>query len=735
MLKLIYMKLPKVYEPKKVEDKIYNLWQKSSFFNPDKLPGKRKRPYTIVIPPPNITGSLHMGHALNATCQDILIRWRRLQGYKTLWLPGTDHAGIATQNVVEKELKKEGLSRFDLGRERFIERVWQWKEKYGNIILEQLKKMGASCDWSKVRFTMDKDYVKAVETAFLHYYKKGWIYQGERVVNWCPRCQTSLSDLEIEYKEEKGNLWYIKYPLATNYKLQTTNYIVVATTRPETMLGDAAVAVNPGDKRYKNLVGKKAILPLVNREIPIITDRLVDPKFGTGAVKVTPAHDLQDYEISLRHKLPIIQAIDERGKMVHVPIFYQGLRVLEAREKIIADLKNKNLLEKVEDYTHQIPKCYRCLTTVELIPSKQWFLKMPELAKTAIKAVEKGKINPVRKKFSNGVKFIPKRFEKTYFDWLKNIKDWCISRQIWWGHKIPLKGVEDVLDTWFSSALWPFATLGWPGKTRDLKNFYPTDVLFTDRGIINLWVARMIFSGMEFMKKVPFRDVYIHATVLTREGKRMSKSLGTGIDPMGLIEKYGADATRFGIAWQIMGGQDIRFVEDNIVMGRKFCNKLWNAARFLLMQKPPLINADSVRRFSLIKKNLTPADKKILKALDKTTKSVNKDLENFQFGRAARRIYDFFWHNFCDVYIEKSKTELSLPSSHLWERGGRRGRNPLHPMKAKVDDGKTKKILLYVLLSSLKLLHPFIPFVTEEIYQKLPIKNKKHCLMIEEWPK
>ena len=690
------MELPKVYDPKKVEEKIYNLWQKSGYFNPDKLPRRHKKPYCVIIPPPNVTGTLHMGHALNATIQDILIRWRRLQGYKTLWLPGTDHAGIATQVVVEKELKKEGRSRFDLGREKFIERIWQWKEKYGDIILDQLKKLGASCDWSRTRFTMDEDYIKAVKEAFSHYHKKGWIYQGERVVNWCPRCQTSLSDLEIEYKEEKGKLWYIRYPLSKPYTLNPKPYITVATTRPETMLGDTAVAVNPNDKRYENLIGKKAILPLAKREIPIIADKSIDPKFGTGAVKVTPAHDLTDYEISLRHNLQAIQVINEKAEITkEVSLPYQGLKTLEARQKVVQDLEKLGLLEKVEDYAHQIPKCYRCATTVELIPSKQWFLKMTDLAKMAISAVKSGK-----------VKFTPKHWEKIYFDWLKNIRDWCISRQIWWGHKIPVEGVNDVLDTWFSSALWPFATLGWSKKTKDLKKFYPTNVLSTDRGIINLWVARMIFSGKEFMQKEPFKDVYIHATVLTREGKRMSKSLGTGIDPVNLIEKYGADATRFGISWQIMGGQDIRFVEDNIIMGRKFCNKLWNASRFVLMNKPTQINTDKEHRLTQMK-NLTSADKKILKVLDKTIKSVDKDLEGFRFGRSAHKLYEFFWHDFCDVYIEKAK---------------------------KQDNEKTKKILLYVLLNSLKLLHPLIPFITEEIYQKLPIKNKKKCLMIEEWP-
>ncbi|PIZ89662.1 MAG: valine--tRNA ligase [Candidatus Nealsonbacteria bacterium CG_4_10_14_0_2_um_filter_37_10] len=694
------MKLPKAYEPKEVEEKIYNLWLKSGFFNPDKLPRRHKKPYTIVIPPPNITGSLHMGHALNTLIQDILIRWKRMAGFKTLWLPGTDHAGIATQNVVEKELKKEGLTRFALGREKFLERAWQWKEKYGNIILEQFKKLGSSLDWSRTRFTLDKEYSKAVKAAFLHYYKKGWIYRGKRPINWCPRCQTSLSDLEIEYKEERGKLWYIKYPLAKKYTGSTrANYIIVATTRPETMLGDTALAVNPKDERYKKLVGKKAILPLVNREIPIIADRLVNPKFGTGAVKITPAHDLTDYEISLRHNLPMVQVISEKakiaGKKVHVPIFYQGLKILEVRKKIVEDLKKLGLLEKIEDYSLSLPKCYRCNTTLEILPSEQWFLKMKELAKMATQAVKKGR-----------VLFIPRRWEKIYFVWLKNIKDWCISRQIWWGHKIPIESSQDVLDTWFSSALWPFATLGWPKKTKDLKKFYPTDVLSTDRDIINLWVARMIFSGMKFMEKPPFKNVYIHATVLTREGKRMSKSLGTGINPINLIEKYGADATRWGISWQIMGGQDIRFVEDNIVMGRKFCNKVWNASRFVMLQIP---NSKQIpNKFQTNSKFQTIADKKILRALDKTINSVNKDLESFRFGPASRKLYDFFWHDFCDVYIERSKLQK--------------------------DKKTTQKILLYVLLNSLKLLHPFIPFITEEIYQKLPLKKKKKCLMIENWP-
>lgn len=710
------MKIPKVYNPKKVENKIYNLWLKSGFFNPDKLPGRRRGKYSISIPPPNITGSLHMGHALNATVQDILIRFKRLQGFKTVWLPGTDHAGIATQVKVEKELKEEGKTRFDLGRKKFLKRVWDWKEKYGDIILDQLKKIGVSCDWSRSRFTMDRKYSLAVKKAFSHYYKKGWIYQKEKAVNWCPRCQTSLSDLELEYQEKKGKLWYIRYSL-TNQKPETRNqkpeYIVVATTRPETMLGDTAVAVNPRDKRYKDLIGKKVILPLVKREIPIIGDRLVDPKFGSGAVKITPAHDKTDYEIGVSHNLEIIQVIDKNGKITkNSPPSYRGLPVLEARRKIVEDLEKKGFLEKIEDYVHRIPQCYRCKSQVEVIPSKQWFLKMKELAKLAKRAVRTGK-----------VKFIPKNFKKIYFDWLKNIKDWCISRQIWWGHKIPIKGQNDVLDTWFSSALWPFAILGWPKKTKDLKRFYPNDVVVTARGIINLWVTRMVFSGIEFLKKTPFKTVYIHPTVLTKKGERMSKSLGTGIDPINLIERYGADATRFGIIYQNMGGQDIRFTEDNIIMGRKFCNKVWNASRFVLQQignsqfQPfggalaPLDPA--TYDFQTKSRKLTLADKKILKILKRTAKSVTEELENFRFGQAAHKIYDFFWHDFCDQYIEISKKQLQTTNYKL----------------------QTTRILLYVLLNSLILLHPFIPFITEEIYQKLPIKERKKCLMIEEWPK
>jgi len=697
--------LPKTYRPEEHETKIYRQWEKSGYFNPDKLKTNRskKQTYTIVIPPPNITGELHMGHALNAFIQDILIRWKRMSGVTTLWLPGTDHAGIATQNVVEKQLKKEGLTRHDLGREKFLKRVWAWQKKYGHLILEQLKKLGASCDWSRTAFTMDENYQKAVQEAFLHYYRKGWIYKGERIINWCPRCQTSLSDLELEYQEEKGRLWYIKYPLLHSFsdssrQKQQPKFITVATTRPETMLGDTAIAVHPQDKRYQKFIGKKVILPLIDRTIPVVADEAVDPDFGTGAVKVTPAHSMVDAEIAKRHKLPSIQIINEFGKITpEAGQTFQGLTVLSARERVIQQLKKQHLLAKVEDYTHQIPLCYRCNTPIEPLISEQWFLKMKYLARKALQAVKKGQ-----------VKFHPKRWEKVYFDWLENIHDWCISRQIWWGHRIPLKGESDVLDTWFSSALWPLATLGWPKKTKDFKKFYPTNTLSTARDIINLWVARMIFSGLEFVKKPPFQDVIIHATILTKEGKRMSKSLGTGINPLELVEKYGADATRFGLIYQAMGQQDIRFSEEDIVMGQRFANKIWNASRFVLQQignyplRPQQLKESEFKK----NKNLTQADKLILKQLNNTIQKTTDYLENFRFGQAAHLLYDFFWHDFCDKYIEAAKKQN-------------------HP--------QTKQILSYILLNSLKLLHPFMPFVTEVIYQQLPFK-KRDFLMIENWP-
>jgi valyl-tRNA synthetase len=679
--------LEKAYDPKRVEGDIYETWEKSGYFNPDNLPGKRKKKYSIVIPPPNITGSLHMGHALNAVIQDILIRKKRMEGYSTLWLPGTDHAGIATQNVVEKNLlKTENKTRHDLGREKFIEKVWEWKEKYGNEILNQFKKLGSSCDWSRTRFTMDEDYQKWVKDAFTHYHEKGWIYQAEKVINWCPKCQTSLSDLELEYQEEKSHLWYIKYPLVKDKNQAVT----VATTRPETMLGDTAVAVHPKDERYKDLIDKMVILPLVEKEIPIISDRRVEPEFGTGAVKVTPAHSIIDSEIGDEHKLPFVKVIGDDGKMTSVKEagVYSNLKTKEAREKIVEDLNKKNLIEKTEDYTHNVAKCYRCNSTVENLPSLQWFVKMDELAKMAIKAVKKGK-----------VQFHPKRWEKLYFDWLLNIKDWCISRQIWWGHKVPIEGTEDVLDTWFSSALWPFATM----TKEDIEKFYPTDVLSTARDIINLWVARMVYSGLEFTKKEPFTDVLIHPTILTKDGKRMSKSLGTGIDPMDYIENYGADATRFGLIWQTMGNQDIHWSEEHIVAGKKFLNKTWNATRFILMQTEDFKYGKDLKF-----KNLTKEDEQILKSLDEIIKSTNKNIEDYKFGQGLHDLYEFFWHEFCDKYLEVSKKQIK--DDKLKEN--------------------TQKILIHTLLTSLKLLHPFIPHITEEIWSKLEI-SKKDLLIIE----
>lgn len=698
------------YEPKQVENKIYNLWLKSKYFNPDKLPAsknKKAKNYIVYMPLPNVTGTLHMGHVLDNTLQDILIRFYRLKGYKTLWLPGTDHAGIATQYVVEKELKKQGISRFDLGREKFIEKVWEWKEKYGNIILDQLKKLGCSADWSRNRFTMDKNYAKDVIKVFVSYYKKGLIYEDVKTVNWCPRCHTSLSDLELEYKEEDGNLYYIKYD----------KDVVVTTTRPETMLGDTAIAINPKDNRYKHLIGQKVVnLPLTNRQIPIIADKKIDPEFGTGMVKVTPAHDILDFEIGKRHNLEMIQVIDEFGKMNQNAGEFVGLKTLEAREKILEKLQTQNLIIKIEKYHHNISTCYRCGTNIEPIPSKQWFLKMKDLAQKAIRAVK-----------TNKVKITPKNFEKIYFNWLENILDWTLSRQIWWGHRLPVyycqlnkeKYIvsekkpkkcpfckncemfqsENVLDTWFSSALWPFAGL----SKKDIKKYYPGNTLITARDILNLWVARMIFSGIEFMGKPPFKNVFIHGTILTKDGQRMSKSKGTGIDPLIYINQYGADATRFGIIWQAFG-QDIRWDENAVIAGSKFTNKIWNAARFIKLK----LNKNIINSKNQKPKAKTKEDKNILEQLQKTKNNTQKNLENFKFSKALKEIYHFFWHQFCDIYIEKSKKQL----------------------EDKKLNSNTQKILLYVLIESLKIIHPFMPFVTEEIYQKFYLKK---LLLIERW--
>ncbi|MCH7758749.1 valine--tRNA ligase [Patescibacteria group bacterium] len=718
--------MEKRYEPIKYESKIYQLWEKSGFFNPDHLPGKRKKTYSIAIPPPNITGSLHMGHALNSTIQDIMSRYHRMDGKKVLWLPGTDHAGIATQNVVEKELAKQGLTRQQLGREKFIKKVWVWKEKYGNLIIEQLKKLGCSCDWSRIRFTLDKEYTQAVITAFIHYWQKGYIYRGPRIVNWCPRCSTAISDIEIKYQEEESNLWYLKYPL----KNKPDQFMVVATTRPETMLGDTAIAVSPKDERYKKLVGQTAILPIMNREIPIISHHLIDLEFGTGAVKITPAHDNTDWKIGQDNKLEIINVIGPDGKMTQEAGQYVGLNVLEAREKIIKELTDQGLLAKKEDYTHKISLCDRCDTPIEPQISTQWFVKMDELAQPAIKVVEKNKI-----------KIVPERYNKVYLDWLKNIQDWCISRQLWWGHQLPVwfcqnnlekecfvvsaekplkcpqckatefKQSEDVLDTWFSSALWPFATLGWPEKTADLKKYYPTSLLSTARDIIYLWVARMVFSSSEFLKKIPFKEVYIHATILTLDGRRMSKSLGTGIDPLELIKKYGADATRLGLMYQMSSSQQaIRFDERDLIAARNFINKLWNISRFITLTSSQ-ITTDSQHI-----KPSTLADQWILSRLNKLIISTTEKIEKYELGEAAKELYEFSWHELADWYLESSKFQT-------------------------INDqlkNNTDQCLKFILDNLLKLLHPFIPFVTEQIWQSTRtnrLDKDSNLLMVASWPK
>ncbi|MDO8676203.1 MAG: class I tRNA ligase family protein [Candidatus Azambacteria bacterium] len=696
------MKLDSPYNPQEVENKIYKLWEKSGFFNPDKLPPpssgqavKRKKKFSVMMAPPNITGSLHLGHALENISIDILIRMKRMQGFKTLWLPGIDHAGIAAQNVVEKELRKQGINRQDLGREKFIKKVKEWKEKYGIIILDQLKKLGALPDWSRIRYTLDSEYTKAVLKAFAHYYKKGWIYRGERVINWCVRCATSISDLEVNYVPEKAKLYFIKYGPLT-----------LATTRPETKLGDTALAVYPNDSRYKKYVGENLEILSVDNKVPInqpakvkkikvsvVADQAVDPEFGTGIIKVTPAHDITDFEIAERHNLPIITIIDEHGRMnENAGLRYKGMKVTEAREQIIKDLEALGLVEKIEDYEHNIARCDRCNSVIEPRPSKQWFLKMKELAKLAIAAIK-----------SKETVIYPKKWEKVLLDRLKNERDWNISRQLWWGHKIPIEGETDVLDTWFSSALWPFATLGWPENTKDLKTFYPTDYITSAREILNIWIAKMIFSGKELTGKTPFKTVHIHATILTKEGKRMSKSLGTGIDPLDLVERFGADATRFGIIWQATGNQDIRWSEEHVVAGKKFCNKIWNATRFIVMSTENAVTSKTAL-------NLTPADKKILVGLKKVKKETSRLIEIYDFSRALHLLYGFFWHEYADIYIETAKKQLADEKSK----------------------SQTKIILFTVHEDLIKLLHPFLPFLTEEIWGILKKSNKP--LMIEEWP-
>ncbi|SNX55072.1 valine--tRNA ligase [Thermoanaerobacterium sp. RBIITD] len=709
------MDIAKTYNPKEFEDRIYNEWLEKGYFTTEI--DYNKKPFAIVIPPPNITGQLHMGHALDNTMQDIIIRWKRMQGYAALWIPGSDHASIATEVKVLDKLKEEtGLTKRDIGREKFLDRAWDWKEKYENRILDQLKKLGSSCDWTRKRFTLDDVCSKAVREVFVSLYKKDLIYRGDRIINWCPSCKTALSDAEVEHEDEAGHLWYIKYPIKDE-----DDYVVIATTRPETMLGDVAVAVNPDDERFKNVIGKTLILPIVGREIPVIEDNYVDPTFGTGAVKVTPAHDPNDFEMGIRHDLDFINIMNEDASINENGGEYAGLDRYDARKRIVEKLTSMGLLLKVEDLNHSVGHCYRCHTTVEPLLSKQWFVRMEPLAKPALEAVKEGK-----------VKFIPERFEKIYNNWLNNIKDWCISRQLWWGHRIPawycddcghitvskddpseceecgstnIHQDEDVLDTWFSSALWPFSTMGWPDKTEDLKYFFPTNVLVTGYDIIFFWVARMIFMSLEFMKEVPFKHVLIHGLVRDSQGRKMSKSLGNGIDPLEIIDKYGADTLRFTLITGNAPGNDMRFSDDKVEASRNFANKLWNASRYVLLN----LNSDDT---ALYLENLNLADKWILTRFNNVVKEVTENLEKYELGIAAGKLYDFIWSEFCDWYIELSKPVLYG------------------------DDFEAKKItksvLRYVLDNTLRLLHPFMPFITEEIWKNIP--HDGESIMLSKWP-
>lgn len=709
--------LEKGYDPKRVEEKWYKFWIEHQLSHGDE--NSQKKSYSIVIPPPNITGTLHIGHALNNTLQDILIRWKRMEGYNTSWILGTDHAGIATQNVIEKQLAEEGIDRQKYGREAFIKKVWDWKEKSGGTIIQQLKRLGASCDWERERFTMDEGLSKAVREVFVRLYEEGLIYKDYYIVNRCPRCLTALSDLEVEYQETRGKLYYIRYPL-----LDKQESLIVATTRPETMLGDTALAVNPEDERYSHYIGKKAILPIIERILPIIPDNHVDTSFGTGVLKVTPAHDPYDFEIGKRHNLTQVKVINEMGIMNEEAGIYKGLDTLECRKKLINDLKSEGFLIKIEDYNHSIGHCYRCKSTVEPLPSKQWFVKMEPLAKPAIDAVKKGKI-----------KIIPKGWENTYFEWMYNIKDWCISRQIWWGHRIPawyckdceeiivsredpekcskceglnIEQDTDVLDTWFSSALWPFSTMGWPKKTKELKVFYPTSVLVTSFDILFFWVARMIVMGLKFMKDIPFRDVYIHALIRDAYGEKMSKTRGNVIDPLIMMKKYGTDAFRFTLAALSSQGRDISLSEETIEGYRHFINKIWNSARFTLMNtkdypKGP-IDRDKLR-YELV-------DKWILSRLQSIIESVKKALEEYKFNEAANSLYQFIWHEFCDWYIELSKPRLNSKGQEKFT---------------------AQSVLVKTLDIVLRLLHPFMPFITEELWQHLPQNGKS--IMISQYPK
>ncbi len=719
-MKTINKEIPSVYNPKVVEEKWYKFWLEKDYFKAKNQFNNKENNYSIVIPPPNVTGSLHIGHALNNTLQDILIRWKRMEGYNTLWLPGTDHAGIATQNVVEREIAKEGKSRDDLGREKFLEQVWQWKEKYGNNILNQLKRLGFSCDWSRLRFTLDEGLSRAVRKVFVQLYKEGLVYRENYVINWCPRCQTALADIEVESIEEEANLYYINYPIKDSEEV-----ITVATVRPETMLGDTAVAVHPDDKRYQKLIGKIAILPIVERELPIVADSYVDPEFGTGAVKITPAHDLNDFELSKRHNLPMVNLLNDDGTMNEQAGKFKDLSISECRENVLKELKEKGYLKKIEDYHHSIGHCYRCGTIIEPYLSRQWFVKMKELALPAISAVEEGKIE-----------FTPSRWTKVYYEWMKNIKDWCISRQLWWGHRIPvwycqdcseinveeeapqfckkcgshnLMQDPDVLDTWFSSALWPFSTLGWPEETDDLKCFYPTSVLVTSFDIIFFWVARMIMMGIKFCGDVPFKKVYINPLITDAEGRKMSKSMGNVIDPLTVVDEYGSDALRITLASLTIQGSYISLSEERIKGFRNFANKIWNVSRFSIMNLTDF-NITTIEKDKL---KITLADKWVISRLNKAIKKSTDYLNEYKFGEAAKTIYEFTWSEFCDWYVEFIKPRL-------------------YQEKDKLERQTAQYILWFVLENTLRLLHPFMPFITEEIWQKLP--HKGESIMISSWP-
>ncbi|MGI6227122.1 MAG: valine--tRNA ligase [Peptococcales bacterium] len=710
--------LSKVYNPKEVEEKWYTHWEENKYFHADV---KKEAPhFSIVMPPPNVTGSLHLGHALDNTLQDILTRWRRMQGYNTLWLPGTDHAGIATQAKVEEQLITEGTNKHELGREKFLERAWDWKEQYGNRITKQLRKLGTSCDWERERFTMDKGCSEAVKEVFIRLYEKGLIYQGNYIINWCPKCQTTISDIEVEHADTQGKLYYFRYPTEDG-----KDFIQIATTRPETMLGDTAVAVHPEDKRYSHLIGANLVLPIVNRVIPVIADSYVDSKFGTGAVKITPAHDPNDFEMAQRHGLKELVVLDKTGVMNENAGPYQGLDRYDCRKQIVKDLESKGFLVKIEEHAHAVGHCYRCDTVIEPMVSKQWFVKMKPLAEPAIKVVKEGK-----------VKFVPERFTKIYLDWMENIRDWCISRQLWWGHRIPVWYCEDcgeviaskeeprscskceshklvqdpdVLDTWFSSGLWPFSTLGWPHSTEDLARYYPTSVLVTGRDIIFFWVARMIFTAMESMQEEPFKEVFIHGLVLDAQGRKMSKSLGNGVDPLEVIDQYGADTLRFMLITGNTPGNDLRFQFERLEAARNFANKIWNATRFVLMNL-----ADFEEENALPDDGYTLADRWILSRYNSTVREVTRLLEKYELGEAGRELYDFIWNEFCDWYIELVKPRLY-------------GKETEESRKI------AQQVLSQVLRGTMELLHPFMPFITEEIWQHLP--HKGESIMLTNWPK